>query len=94
MDSFLIPLFSILLAIVFYPILMLYVALVAGAGIFTWLIFAVMLSPYVAMWYYVVDKRMVNYLKVLMVTKPRVWDIEKALVEYVELLKKQRRHHS
>lgn len=68
---------------------MLYVALVAGAGIFTWLIFAAMLSPYVALWYYVVNKRILNYLKFLLDNKPRMWDIEKALAEYEELLKKK-----
>jgi len=89
MDSFLIPLFSVLFAIIFYPILMLYIALVAGAGMFTWLILAAMLSPYVALWYYVANKRMLNYLKLLVDSKPHVWDIDKALAEYEELLKKK-----
>ena len=88
MDSFLIPLFSVLAVILFYPALMVYVALVAGVGIFTWFIFAAMLSPFIALWYYVARKRMLNYLKFLLDNKPRVWDIEKALAEYEELLKK------
>jgi len=88
MDSFLIPLFSVLAVILFYPALMVYVALVAGVGIFTWLMFAVMLSPYFALWYYVVRKRMLNYLKFLLDNEPHVWDISKTLAEYEELLKK------
>lgn len=89
MDNFLIPLFSILFAIIFYPVLMICVALVAGAGVFTWLIFAVMLSPYVALWYYVVRKRVLNYLSLFLDDTPHVWDIEKSLDEYEELLKKE-----
>ena len=83
------PLFCVLFSILFYPVLMLIVALTVGAGIFTWLILAAMLSPYVALWYYVVKKRMLNYLKVLVDNKPFVWDISEALAEYEELLKKK-----
>lgn len=90
MNSFLIPLFSVLFSIVLYPFLMFYVALVAGAGVFTWLILATMFSPYVALWYYVVNKRMLNYLKLLLDSKPHVWNINKTLAEYEELLKKKR----
>ena len=90
MDSFLIPLFSVLAVIVFYPVLMVYVALVAGIGIFTWLIFVAMLSPYLALWYYVVRRRTLNYLKVLLDNKSHVWDIDKALREYMFLLKKKK----
>lgn len=88
MDSFLIPLFSILFAILFYPVLMVYVILVAGVGIFMWLILALMLSPYVVLWYYVVNKRMLNYIEFLFDNKPHVWDIERTFAEYEELLKK------
>ena len=42
MDSFLIPLFCVLFSIMFYPVLMLVVALAVGAGVFTWLILAAM----------------------------------------------------
>ena len=90
MDSFLIPLFSVLAVLLFYPALMIYVGLIVGAGIFTWLILAVMLSPYVALWYYVVKKRKLNYLKFLLDNKPRVWDIDKTLREYLFLLKKKK----
>jgi hypothetical protein len=93
MDSFLIPLFSVLFSIMFYPVLMIYVALIAGAGVFTWLILAAMFSPYVALWYYVLRKRMLNYLKLLLDGKSHVWDVSKTVDEYVELLRKQRRRH-
>ena len=88
MDNFLIPLFSILFTIAFYPALMLYVVIIAGAGVFTWVILATMLSPIVALWYIVVRKRMLNYFLLLLDSKPRVWDIDKALGEYQEILGK------
>lgn len=69
---------------------MIYVALVVGAGIFTWLILAAMLSPYVALWYIIVRRRMLNYLKLLLDSKPHVWNISKTLAEYQEMLKKKR----
>jgi hypothetical protein len=48
-----------------------------------------MLSPYVALWYYIVKRRMLNYLKFLLDSKPCVWDIEKAIVEYEKMIKKE-----
>ncbi len=88
MDTFLIPFFSIIFLIAFYPPLMLYVALVAGVGIFTWLIFALMPSPHVVVWYCVAARRERNYLKLLV--KPLEWNISKTLDEYEESLKKHR----
>ena len=89
MGNFLIPLFSVLAVVLIYPILMLYVALVAGVGMFTWLILVAMLIPYVTLWYYVERRRMLNYVKVLLDNEPHVWDISKTLAEYEELLKKK-----
>jgi hypothetical protein len=89
-NSFLIPLFFILMSILLYPALMIYIALVAGAGMFTWLILATMLSPYVALWYYIVKRRVLLYLKFLLDNKPRVWDIEKTMKEYLELLNRRK----
>ena len=91
MDNFLIPLFSAIATVAFYPVLMIYVALIADAGVFTSLIFAVMLSPYIALWYYVLRRRMLSYLKYLMDNKPHEWNIEKAIAEYQELLEKKQR---
>jgi len=68
---------------------MFYVALVAGAGIFTWLILAAMLSPYIALWYIVVRRRILSELEVLLDNEPHVWDISETLAEYEELLKKK-----
>jgi membrane protein implicated in regulation of membrane protease activity len=87
MDNFLIPLFSILFTIAFYPVLMLYVVIIAQVGVFSWLILAVMFSPIAALWYVVVRKRVLNYLSLLLDNKPRVWDIDKALDEYQEMLR-------
>jgi len=57
-------------------------------GFFTWAVVAVMLSPYVVLAVKVDKKRMLNYVKVLLDSKPLVWDIGKSLAEYEELLKK------
>jgi hypothetical protein len=89
LDNFLIPLFCVLLSIALYPALMMYVALVLNIGILTWLIWAVMLSPYVALWYVVLKRRMLNYIKLLLESKPHEWNIKKTLAEYIELLKKK-----
>jgi hypothetical protein len=48
-----------------------------------------MLSPYILLWYIVVKKRMLNHLKLLLENKPREWDIEKSLEEYLKLVKKR-----
>ena len=88
-DSFLLTLSSILLSILFYPIFMIYVALLINVGFFTWLVLLLMLSPYILVWYIVVKKRMLNQLKLLLENKPGKWDIEKSLEEYLELIKKR-----
>jgi len=76
--------------IALYPLLMIYVALVAQAGFFgTCFIFAVMASPFVVLWYYVEKQYMRDYLKLLL-AQPHIWDISKSLEEYIELLKKKR----
>jgi len=91
MGNFLIPLFYMLAIIALYPLLMIYVALVAQAGFFgTCFIFAVMASPIVALWYYVEKQNMRNDMELLF-AQPHVWDINKSLEEYVELLKKKRK---
>jgi hypothetical protein len=68
---------------------MIYVVMVAGVGVFTWLTLALMVSPYIVLWYYVVRRRMLNYIKVLLDNKPHEWDMSKTLAEYEELLKKK-----
>lgn len=86
--GFLIPLFSALLLIMFYPVLMLWIGIRTG-GLYVWVIYAVMLSPYVILWYFVVRKRILNYLKLLLNNKPFVWNIEKSLEEYQKLISKE-----
>ncbi len=89
MDNFLVPLFLIFFIIMFYPVLMIWIGLVSGLGVLVWVIYAVMLSPYVILWYFVVKKRILNYLKLLLNNKPFEWDIEKTLPEYQELINKE-----
>jgi hypothetical protein len=68
---------------------MICVALLINVGFFTGLVFLLMLSPYILVWYIVVKKRMLNQLKLLLENKPRKWDIEKSLEEYLKLIKKR-----
>jgi len=91
MDNFLIPLFSAIATVAFYPVLMIYVALIAGAGVFTWLIFTVMFTPFIVSWYYILRKRTLFYLKYLLDNRPHEWNIDKAIAEYQELLEKKER---
>lgn len=88
MDSFLIPLFSALFSIIFYPILMLYVAIIAGAGVFTWLILTAMVSPYIALWYCIAEKREKLHVEGLMWPSSNA-DIDQKIDEYVNEHKKQ-----
>lgn len=81
MDNFLIPFFSILFSIAFYPPLMLLLGFVLGLGIFTWLFFGLMLSPYAAVWYYLVTKRERIQGKSVQV------DISRTLDEYEQMIK-------
>lgn len=85
--GFLIPLFSALLLIMFYPVLMLWIGIHMGGSI-VWIIYAVMLSPYVILWYFVIRKRISNYLKLLLNNKPFLWNLEKSLEEYQKLIQK------
>jgi hypothetical protein len=88
MDSFLVPLFFVIAILVFYPTLIIFVSLSAGLGVSTWLVVAVMLSPYFGLWYYVVKKRLLSELKLMMDNKPFKWNIQEAVEEYLKVLKK------
>jgi hypothetical protein len=78
-----------LFSVIFYPVLMIYVVLALNAGMTAWLVFALMLCPYAFSWYFVVKKRILNYLKILLDNKPFEWNIEKTLTEYEKLVKKE-----
>jgi ABC-type transport system involved in cytochrome bd biosynthesis fused ATPase/permease subunit len=89
MENWLIPLFSILITIMVYPALMAYIIVITGLGVYSWLIIALMLSPYVALWYIVVKRRMLNEFKLLMENKPLKWDVKQTLEEYKKLLRRK-----
>ena len=89
MDNFLVPLFSALISIIVYPMLMLYVALIAGAGVVTWLILIIMASPYVVLWLDIVGKREKLHVEGLMKPYSNM-NIEQNIVDYVESQRKKR----
>ena len=94
MDGDYIPLFSllaVLLVVGLYPILMLYIAFQIQVWYIIYPVWAAMLTPFVVLWYHVVKKRTLNYLKLLLGNEPREWNLEKTLKEYVELLKKRKK---
>lgn len=92
MDNFLLPLFSVLAAILLTGVCIIYVAVVLDLGLFTWVIVMAMLSPYFVLAVKVDKKRMLNYFKVLLDDKTISWDIDKALDEYQQLLKEKQHH--
>ena len=94
MDGDYYPLFSlitVLLTILFYPAIMVLVALQIQVWYIVYPVWAVMLLPIVVLWYHVVKKRMLNYWKLLLDNKPREWNLEKTVKEYVELLQKRKK---
>jgi len=82
-------LYAELLFVFFYPLIILFFVISIQIGVLGWLVIALFLAPPTALWYYVMKKRVTNYLRLLM-AKPRPWDIKKAIEEYVELQKKQK----
>lgn len=85
-SGFLIPLFSALFSVLFYPILILYIALALNLGVFTWLIFTVMLLPYALSWYLVERNHMINYLRLLFDSRNHNRDLNDIFSEYEKLL--------
>jgi CBS domain containing-hemolysin-like protein len=89
--------FSTLFFIVFFgmfpltfAIAIVFTGIMLNLGVYTWLYVILMCSPVFALWYRFVTKRMEDYLKSLD-NKPVVWDIEKIVAEYKELLKKKQK---
>lgn len=73
-----------LLFIAFYPVFLVLGIVTLNLGIFGWIILALSLTPPAILWYFLMKKRVENYLK-LILAKPKPWDVKKAVDEYFEL---------
>jgi hypothetical protein len=83
---FIFPLLFLLSCIAIYPMLMIYLLLPLNLGVWTWLLFTVMISPFVVVWYVVVSWRIRNYMLLLLDSKTRKWDIPSQIRDYIEYL--------
>jgi hypothetical protein len=93
MTSFseLLKLYGEIFYIGFYPIMVLMLVIRLQLGVLSWLVIGAFLAPPTVVWYVVVRRRIIKYLKILLDNKPRPWDIEKAVREYKALLEKEKK---
>jgi len=76
--------------LIFYPPLIILIAIYLNVGLLSWLVIGLFLTPPTIVSYYVVKRRVENYFKLLLDVKPKEWDICKTLSEYEELLKSEK----
>ena len=69
-----------------YPYAMLWMAWMLHIN--PWITMIAPLIPFVTAWYMLMRKRLRNYLALLL-SQGRIWDTEKALTEYIALLRRQ-----
>ena len=84
-------LYVLLLSLFFYPITIVIVTVFLRLGGLSWAVIVGFLAPPTVAWYIIVKRRVESYLKWLISSKPREWNIEKSIREYIELLKKHER---
>jgi hypothetical protein len=89
--SELLKLYGEILYVWFYPTMILLIVIRLQLGVLSWLVIGAFLAPPTVVWYVVVRRRIIKYLKLLLDSKPRPWDIEKAVREYKALLEKQKK---
>ncbi len=82
-------LYAELLFVALYPAFLVLGIVSLQLGVLGWIVLALSLTPPTALWYFLMKKRLENYLKLLM-AKPRPWDVKKAVEEYFELQKRQK----
>jgi hypothetical protein len=69
-----------------YPFVMLWVAWILHIN--PWITIIMPLVPFVTAWYMLMRKRLGNYLALLL-SQGRIWDTDKALTEYIVLIRSQ-----
>jgi len=84
----LIEFYGILIYMGLYPMLVIFLLVEVNAGVYTWAVLGVCLVPPTLAWYIVVSRRLKLYLRSLAASEPRTWDVDKAVQEYLEVLKK------
>lgn len=73
-----------------YPYAMLWVAWMLHIN--PWITIVTPLIPFVTAWYMVMRRRLRNYLALLL-NQGRIWDTDKALTEYIRLVRSQNREN-
>lgn len=70
-----------------YALAMLWVAWILHVN--PWITIITPLVPFTATWYVIMRKRVQNYVALLL-SQGRIWDTDKALADYVELVREQK----
>jgi len=79
------------IVIVLYPFLIIVLILKLNVGVFGWLIIGGSLTPPTIIYYKIAKKHLMTYLKSLQERKRGIYNIERTVQEYTELLKKQKK---
>lgn len=84
----LIEICGMLIYLVFYPMLIIWLVIAVNPGVYGWIIICLCLTPPTLAWYIIASRRLKSYLRLLMNNEPKEWDVEKAVQEYLEVLKR------
>lgn len=76
-----------------YPPFIVLLIIYLNIGIWGWAVFALFLTPPTVAWYIIMKRRVINFLKLLMETKPKRWDIKTAVEEYIALLNQEKKEN-
>jgi hypothetical protein len=79
-----------LIYIVSYPMLVIWLVIAVNLGVYSWIIIGLCLTPPTLAWYIIASRRLKSYLRSLMNGKPKEWDVEKAVQEYLQVLQRRK----
>jgi hypothetical protein len=81
---------GMLIYLVSYPMLIIWLLIKVNLGVYGWIIIGLCLTPPTLAWYIIASRRLKNYLRSLTNKEPKEWDVEKAVREYLEVLKREK----
>ena len=90
----LVTLYGALLFMTLYPSFIVYIILRLDLGIYSWIIMGACLAPPIIFWYQTLKKRFERYIKTIMNAKPKEWNVDKTVKEYLELVKDRKTRKS
>lgn len=82
---YLLKLYLQLIYIALYPIFIISVALFVNVSYLFYPIIIGLCVPPTVVWYIIVHRRMVNYINLLLDSKPKEWNISRLVQEYLKL---------